>query len=389
MTEQEYFQERAIAMARKQATHFLQDPGLPPEKGLPHAVNLVRDCVYHLHQPALAIGFVLGFHPMVERWSTWSAWTPVLDLALSLDRHHLNVESEIRLLNCRSQAARELRDYDTALAMATHALQLAEVHDDPALIAASLNKIGRVHDEREDLSAAWAAYEQAYILGQEHLPLLELGHISLNLGNIAARQRRFDEAERRYARAREYYLAANDVVHVAKLECNVVDLHLRTGRLEVIPPTIWEALESLRATGARHVYALAYNDLGYLHFKLGDYVAAQRAFETSIAEAEAIGALIVKTRALGNLGELYVTTREWAAAEAVLAETRELAILCEKPCMAAVADVDRGRMLADQGKYAEARLVCEAAHKVLMTHGDLFNADQARRLLDELAGKLA
>ncbi len=132
--DQAFFRVQAANMARTQVQYLLKDlDRLSAETALSQAVGLIRDSVRHLREPGLAIRLAIAFHPMVERWAAWAFWATALDLVLPFAHD----SDYIQLLLCRSQAARELGDYEAALAFATEARQLAEARDDAGLLASA------------------------------------------------------------------------------------------------------------------------------------------------------------------------------------------------------------------------------------------------------------
>jgi cell division inhibitor SulA len=151
MISQSAFRTRAVEMAERHARYLLDSSTrLDAETSLPQAVGLIRDCVLHLDRPALAIDLALGFHRRVEHWSAWPAWAEALDLVLAIDPRYNTGATKIRLLNSRSQAARSLGEYGTAVETSTEALRLAEARLDNQLIAESHNCIGMIAFLRDD-----------------------------------------------------------------------------------------------------------------------------------------------------------------------------------------------------------------------------------------------
>jgi tetratricopeptide (TPR) repeat protein len=385
IVDREYFRARAVEMAHIQARYLLRSPTqLQPETALPQAVGLIRDCVRHLDQPALAIELALGFHPMVERWSTWPGWAEALDLVLALDRPYLMDTVRIRLLNCLSQAARALGDYTAAMRVATDALQLAEAQHDRMLIAESHNRIGMIALFRDDFITARAHFEQAYRYGIGHLPPLELGNISMNLGTIAMHQNEFLEAHQHFDEALRRYRAADEPVYIAKAQCNRAELLRREGRPGEVLPILLAARDVFRSAGARYEYGLVENDLGCVYLSLRQWEAALDALSAAITEFEQIGSLSGKAWVLPNIAELYVTTEQWAKAMPALDEARELALICGRQIVAAAVDVDQGRMLAARGDHVGARRVWEGALRVQEFNSAKLAAQHTRRLIEGL-----
>jgi tetratricopeptide (TPR) repeat protein len=386
MMEREFFRAQAIKMAEIQSSCLLRSlEQLVPEIAVSQALGLIRDYVRHLDQPAHAVSFALRFHLLIERWAAWSTWADALDIVLAAPTADTSVPDLIRLLNCRSQAARELGDETTALSRANQAYDLAEKQQDLGLIATSLNKLGLIAFRRDKLDLAQQHWERAYALGAALLPAGELGHITMNLGLVAVTQHRFQAADDYFQLALGYYQSQHDVVSIAKVQCNIADLRSKEGQLEGIEPIVLAARQTLKTIGAHYDYAMVENDIGYLYLKLGDFDRAHQAFQSALRVLEQIGSLVGQARVLSNLAELYVTHRMWTAAEPTLLEARRLAALCNKPLFIAAVDVDRGRMLAMRGNPWAAQRLLERALAIQEQKRAYAAAQNTRRLLGELA----
>jgi len=327
----------------------------------------------------------LDFHGLVDRWSSWGLWATALDMAMSVSQIAGTIADQIRLLNYRSQAARELGKYQEALDYATQALRLAKRGAEPILLAISLNKIGLARLAHDELPAAQTYLEQAYTSGSDCLPPLELGHICMNLGLVAMRRGYLSDADTFFRKALDYYQTGDDAVCIAKALCSLVDIKRRAGSLTSIPQELLRAREIFHQFGVRYESGLAENDIGCIYLALGKFDQARQTFEAAIEISEHIGTITLKARVLSNLGELYVTHSEWDAAARTLEEARRLALLCEKPLLVATIDVDRGRLLLAQGNREGAQRLWQEALTVQEMQGADGAAQYTQQLLDTIS----
>ncbi|MBV9790742.1 MAG: hypothetical protein JOZ51_21290, partial [Chloroflexi bacterium] len=349
----EFFRGRATKMAARQSAYLLRpSEPLTPELAVPQAVTLLQDYVRHLNQPISAVTFALAFHPLVERWAAWASWVDALDMVIDIAAEHSSPLDIIHLLNIRSQAARELGDDITAFQAADQALQLAEAQQDPGVIATSLNKLGLIAFKRDDLDVARQSWERAYAQGANLLPATELGHITMNLGLVAVAQHRYQAADDYFQVALHYYQTHHDAISIAKIQCNIADLRSRQEQLDGIEAIVLTARETLKIIGAHYDYAMVENDIGCLYLKLEDFDRAHQAFQSALHVLEQVGSLVGQARVLSNLAELYVTYKQWPAAETTLKEAQRLAEICHKPLFIAAVKVDHGRMLDMRGDPA-------------------------------------
>lgn len=381
--ERESLQRQARTMAQSLGRYLLAvDEGADPQRIMPDAVSLIQDCARHLGLPELAFALVEHIHPLVERWSTWALWAGALDALLGQADHDLATRARARLLIRRSHAARELGDFAAAAEDGQRALALATELGDAGEMAVALNKLGVIAMQQGQMATAADYFTAAEAQAAATQLVLERGNIALNLGTVQRRDANTAAARANFERAIEFYRAAGDAFHMAKAQCNLVDLDARAGRLHEVPPELPAAVATFQRLGARYDYALGLNDLGYLQLTLKQYAEARGSFSAAIAECDAIGALVIKARVMSNLGELYVTTRDYERADATLAATRELAMTFGMLLLASYVDVDRGRMLWDQGDYSGARALWAAAYEAQTAAGAQGDAAQTLRLLE-------
>lgn len=385
MIERTSIQQWAMQIAMIQEAQLLRDGDrLNPEVALPQSVRLVRDYVHHLNQPVRAVSFVLSFHATIERWSSWAVWAEVLDLLLNASGSHTTPQITIQLLNCRSQAARELADDDGARASATQALQLATELEDEALIASAYNKLGLVALRRDELETAATLLNKAYTMGRAVLSMVELGHISMNAGITAVQRGDLDQALQHFNTAIQHYELQDNPIHMAKAHCNLADLLRRKGILKEIPPTLLSARDLFKRLQAHYEYGLAENDIGCIHLSLNQYTLAEKALLRAKTTFEQLGAMTAKARVLSNLAALYVNTAQWPKAEAAIEEGRTLARLCHKPLLIATIDIDYGKLLYAQGDRTMAQQVWTAALAVQQSKGVHMAAARTAQLLHDL-----
>lgn len=375
----------ATRMAQTQARYLIANTSqLNPETATRMATSLVHDCLHHLDQRTLAIRFALDFHPHAARWSAWSSWAVALDEVLAAARSTDLVIEQIQLLNCRSQLARELGDPALARELAVQALQLAEAQHRPDLSGMALLQLGVVALSQDNLVAAETYWQRAYALGALHLPPVQLGHISMNLGTVAEQRGQTAVAQQRFSQALQHYTAANDAFNIAKVNCNIAALCNQQQTLTEIPAEVIAARDVFKRIGAYYEYGLAENDVGYIALTLGQFVEAEAAFQAALQAFEQVGSLGKYALVLSNLAELYVTIGDWERATRTLGQARTLATVCQKPLLVTAIDVDHGRMFAAQGRLADARELWTRALEMQRTKEAWRMAASTERLLKSL-----
>ncbi len=377
------FHNHALQMAHTQADYLVHNMAqLPADIVVPQAAQLILDCVYHLHLPALAVNVALQSQSIVERWAVWTAWMNALDVLLALPEATYAIGDRIHLLHHRNHLACDLGDHATATTVAQTALRLAQALGDHVLIALSLHEVALAAYSGDDLRNAQAYWARAY--DTRSLVPQKVAHVSMNLGLIAEQQGRFEEALHYFGQALHYYQVQHDLLHVAKVQGNIGNVQVKQGAYEQAIATFGLAATALYSLGTYYEYALNQNSIGYGYLSGGWYDQAQAVFIFAIQTFDKIGSLSGKALALSNLGELYVTTQQWPQAETTLREAQELALACAKPLLGAAIDVDRGRMLAAHGNTEAARQVWQSALTVQEAKGALQAAQHTRQLLASL-----
>lgn len=384
--DQEYYRNQSERMALVMRDYLLRDSSqLDPDSAVSYAVRLILDWVRHLNQIEQAIQFALNFHPLVARWSRWTPWKLALEAILTAEYSQWEASDYIRLLNHMSQTSREVGDSETASTRAKTALQLAKSIKEEALIALSLSKIGLIAINRGDVNTAYEYLQDAYIIGRDTLTNLEIGHINLDLGVICARRGELSSARTHFEQALHCYHTENEILHAAKAICNLADLSVKEGSLTEVPPSLWWAIDVFRQLGNTYEYGQAENDLGCMYLKLQKFDLALEAFEKSLSAFEEIHVVGAKIWVMSNIIELYVTTKQWDQARALIKDAIHLAEIYHSPLLYAVIKVDWGRMEAEQGHQQEAAELWLHALHIQQEQGALFAAQYTQQLLDSLA----
>lgn len=382
---QQLWQAQAQRMAGRMEQYLL-DPTInhSATHALPQAVSLARDYLNNLLQPERAVRFVLAFHPRVERWAAWASWAPALDLAIEASAEHGSLPERIRLLNARSQAARELSDYAHARQVGGQALRLAEQHRDCALLATTHNKLGLIALRQGDLTTAQAQFALAAQIGAGHVTPLELGHYRNNLGLVAVQLLDYVTAEQAFSEALRHYTAAEAELAIARVQCNLADLQQRQGQLEAVPAALLTARDLFKKLQIHHDHGLTENSIGAIHYQLHQWAEADQAYHRALAIFEQVGALVLQTTVLANLVALYVDQQDWARAERAIADSSRLAELTGHLLLLGMIYVEQGKMMKARGRPQDARAAWQAAHAAFERCGAQAEAARVLALLEEL-----
>jgi tetratricopeptide (TPR) repeat protein len=383
IAERELLKADAFRMTQR-LTERLRDPHVTrqPQYDLPSAVRLIHNYVHRFNQPALAVEFALDFHNTVELWGVWGAWAEALDTFVELD--DLRTAEWIQVLIYRSRAAQGTQEYAIATSNALVAFEQATACALIPLVAKALNQLAKIAFEQDDYVQAREYLEQALGLDNTQVSSLDLGHININLGNIAVQQERLTEVHEYFDKAMFYYQRSNSSIHIAKVAANKADFLRREGKLDQACTALHNVLATFQVHGARYDHALAQNSLGCIYLQTKQWEEASYFLQSALRELDELGALATKAWVLTNVIELYVKTHQHEEVERASAEAYELAKLCNRPLVTAGVHVDYGVMLFEQGEHEKARLLWVEALDMQETHGATALASYTRSLLLKL-----
>lgn len=210
--------------------------------------------------------------------------------------------------------------YAEARAHLESALNLARARADRPNMALALRRLGVV-TAWQDRAAAIPFYEESLALYRDlHDEAGEAACLN-NLGNIATRDGRFDEADAYYNAGLTLARANHDWLTIGAFLGNLGEIARRRKQFSAAARHLQDALTIARQIGAQESLATNLLNLGEVTAQQGDLANAERYYRQALQLARDIGALPRALGALAGLATLLVAHGDYtrAAAWALLA----------------------------------------------------------------------
>ncbi len=279
----------------------------------------------------------------------------------------------LEVLEVLASAHRGLDEADAALAIAAEAVSLAEDLGDPALLARSLNGLGKIHQLASRYDQARTAFERASEVAGEDVPLelcrshRAIARLCFFAGDMEGAYRHGRQAlilARRHAQPAERAQVLAEVGETFQGE---------EDRLQEGLACLEEAQAIARDLADRHLESMASAGLGNLQLALGQLAGAKASFSRAAELFEAIGNTGEGLFARLNLALVAEEQGHFAEAEelaaAVAADAKRLNRKFPMAAAMAVegsAQAHLGRTTEGLNRLAEATEIAEEIkHKIL------------------------
>jgi len=236
-------------------------------------------------------------------------------------------------------------------------------------------------DAARALQYSQQAMELAQANGMENLTtagLIDIGSAYLSLGNFPDAEKNFNEALRL---AKLYKGSYNE----ARALLSLASLRKQQNNPDAARDYVQLALPFYQQGGYRRETSQAYAILGHADDEVGDYEAAQRAFEKGLQAAREVGDQRSAAQAHEGLGIVFLHTQRLAQALPEFDEAYKIfGSLKNQPYVGYAAQY-RGTVLWQLGRYSEARAALAEATSIAQPAG----RDAYKELLAEILASTA
>jgi hypothetical protein len=198
-------------------------------------------------------------------------------------------------------------------------------------------------------------------------------------------QRRFDDAEELLATAIANYAETEDREGLAKALIKLGIGSLRRGEAAAAIPILREAAAMVPPDAAPRLYLYARHNLALCHCQTGDFGAAAALVEANRSLYRSFGDLEVKLRWSWLEGRVARGLGERAAAEQLLAETRNGYLGRGQGFPGALVTLDLAELYLAEGRTAEVKRLAAASATVFEAQDVYAEAARALRLFCEAA----
>ena len=244
-------------------------------------------------------------------------------------------------------------DLNRASRLATVALELAALSDDPATLALARRASASARYANSDYSGAVTDYRVSLQIFQDLGDEMETGK-TLNSGMQAlAYLGEYDEALAWSGRARQIFSQCGDHVRLARLASNIANVYFRLDRHEEAILQYEEALGVLRLHGEPSDIAATLSNIATCSISLGRFSAAEAAYEEARKLCAEFGFNLLVAEADYNIAWLYYLRGDYLSAMEFYARSR---IHCREAGDAyhlALCDLDEAEMYLELNLTAE------------------------------------
>jgi len=151
----------------------------------------------------------------------------------------------------------------------------------------------------------------------------------------------------------------------------------------------WRALYESEVLGHHRNVGSVENNIGFLLLNLGLYEEAKEHLLRSRRIFDVLLDSVRGAQVHDTLARLYIETKEFGLAEAVIDRAVESLELTDSEAILAEALITKGRVLCAVRRYAESKRCFEAAYKIAQRCGDIQNSARALLgLLEEIKDKI-
>ena len=264
------------------------------------------------------------------------------------------VEAELRLARVREQTG----DFEGVTQHLSRAIRAGRASGMHGSRARALLHASRLAQRRGQAPKARRLAERANRIFEK---LGDEGGIASAMaarGELLSQEHEFEEALELVRESRRLHESRGDAAAEARSALSEGIVLWRHGE--------WpEAAEAFQVAWDRGQLVPALDNLGFIRFLQGDYVAAAEAFLKGRAAAEERGDRLEQGRLLKNLGRLRLYTGDLKEAESGLSEAVDLLVRLDDRAEASIAYCLRARLETEFGDYERARETLEAARDLL------------------------
>ncbi|MBN1150822.1 tetratricopeptide repeat protein [candidate division WOR-3 bacterium] len=185
--------------------------------------------------------------------------------------------------------------------------------------------------------------------------------------NIMLKKNANKESLRICGKLAKYYVKIGDYLKWAENELMTGKILKKTGQLKEAHDKIVGAIEKFGKNP--DILAEAYNELGTVFLKDGEFDKALASFERALEYSKIIAGQKLESRTFGNFGVLYATKKNFEKALESYEKAKEIAVATGDKTSEALAMSNIGAILAQQNKYKEAEKHFDKSFEIASENG--------------------
>jgi len=266
-----------------------------------------------------------------------------------------------RTLSTSIQPLILLGEYDQAFHAAESAREIFTRLDDQRRLARLEINVGNIYHRQDRFEESIAHYERAY---QGLIPYKDVEGIAVVLSNMAVcliSLNDFPRALATYQRARSFCSQHNMPLLVAQADYNIAYLYYLRGEYSRAIEALYSARRSCEATGDAYHLALCHLDLSDIYLELNLSEEAREMAHEGFLRFERLGMGYEAAKTLANEATAYGQQGKTLQALERFAKAREIFVREDNLVWPWLIDLYQGLLLFQEGRYFEARRLCNSA----------------------------
>lgn len=266
-----------------------------------------------------------------------------------------------RTLSSSIQPLILLGEYDQAFWAAERAREIFTRLDDQRRLARLEINVGNIYHRQDRFEESIAHYERAY---QGLMPYKDVEGIAVVLSNMAVcliSLNDFPRALATYQRARSFCSQHNMPLLVAQADYNIAYLYYLRGEYSRAIEALYAARRACEAIGDAYHLALCHLDLSDIYLELNLSEEAREMAHEGFLRFEKLGMGYEAAKTLANEATAYGQQGKAVQALERFAKAREIFVREDNLVWPWLIDLYQGLLLFQEGRYFEARRLCNSA----------------------------
>ena len=290
-----------------------------------------------------------------------------------------------RTLSSSIQPLILLGEYDQAFRAADRAREIFTRLDDQRRLARLEINVGNIYHRQDRFEESIAHYETAY---QGMLAYKDAEGIAVVLSNMAVcliSLNDFPRALANYQRARSFCAQHNMPLLVAQADYNIAYLYYLRGEYSRAIEALYAARRACEASSDAYHLALCHLDLSDIYLELNLSEEAREMAHEGFLQFEKLGMGYEAAKTLANEATAYGQQGKTLQALERFAKAREIFVREDNLVWPWLIDLYQGLLLSQEGRYFEARRLCNSAAEFFDQSALSGKAVMAHLLLAQIA----
>src|SRR5690242_5251898 len=300
-----------------------------------------------------------------------------------------NLNEAARTLSSSIQPMILVGEYDQAFQAAERAREIFTRLNDPWRLARLEINVGNIYHRQDRFEESIAHYERAYA---GLLPYKDTEGIAVLLSNMAVcliSLNDFPRALAAYRGARSFCEQNNMPLLVAQADYNIAYLYYLRGEYSRAIEALYAARRACEATGDAYHFALCHLDLSDIYLELNLSEEAREMAHEGFLRFEKLGMGYEAAKTLANEATAYGQQGKTVQALERFVKAREIFVREDNLVWPWLIDLYQGLLLFQEGRYFEARRLCNSAAAFFDLSALSGKAVMAHLLLAQIALQVA